>query len=312
MSARQSRFLWLASALAGSCALVSCPAGSAAPALPAFDSERAWTHLRQLVHLGPRPPGTKELEATRQYIAKELTALGLAPVREDFTAHTPLGDFAMANVYADLAASAPDAELLVLATHFDTKLGIPGFVGANDGGSGTAAQLELARVIVAGGARPLTYRFLFLDGEEATRPQWEGQDNCYGSRHHAAGLAKTGAASRVRALVLLDMVGDRELRLWRESWSDRRLMELFRASAEKAGLGQYLSQRSEAIEDDHQPFLALGIPAIDLIDFEYGPGNSVWHTSSDDLDHCSQESLGAIGKLVLAALPEIEEHFARR
>lgn len=312
MSARPVRLLWLASALAASCALGSCPAGSAAPALPAFDSGRAWTHLRQLVHIGPRPPGTKELEATRQYIAKELTAVGLTPVREDFTAHTPCGEFQLANIYADFPAREPGAELIVLATHFDTKLGIPGFVGANDGGSGTAAQLELARVIVAGGARPLAYRFLFLDGEEATRPQWEGEDNCYGSRHHAATLAKSGTAARVRALVLLDMVGDRELRLWRESWSDRRLTELFRASAEKAGLGQYLSQRSEAIEDDHQPFLALGIPSIDLIDFEYGPGNSVWHTSSDDLDHCSQESLGAIGKIVLAGLPEVEERFSRR
>lgn len=312
MSAPRPSLLQLAALGAASCALVACPAAPKSPPLAAFDAERAWTDLRKIVHFGPRPPGSQALEETRALLAQELTAAGLKPVRETFKAQTPSGGIEFTNVYADLTAADPQAEIVILAAHIDTKLGIPGFVGANDGGSGTVAVLELARAIAKSAPRPVTYRFLFVDGEEAIRMQWEGDDNCYGSRHHARVLQESGVAERVRAFVLLDMVGDADLKLWRETWSDRRLTELFRSAATEAGLGKHLSQREEAIGDDHQPFLAAGIPSVDLIDFEYGTGNSVWHTAFDNLDHCSKDSLGAIGKIVLTALPKLESEFRRR
>lgn len=301
-----SPFLFVAAACSGT----SCGKPEAAPP-PALDAANAWKHLEALVALGPRPPGSPALEATRAYLEAELQRAGLAPVRQAFEAKTPLGAFQLANVYADLPATNKDAEQVILATHFDTKLGVEGFVGANDGGSGTALLLELARVVKQGGPRALAYRFLFLDGEEATRELWQGEDNCYGSRHHAKELAKQGAASRVRAFVLLDMVGDADLSLLRETWSDRRLVELFRTAATKAGDAALFSGASQAIEDDHGPFLDAGIPSIDLIDFEYGPRNAYWHTKDDALAHCSQASLGRVGRLVLAALPALEGEFRR-
>lgn len=297
--------------VAAACSGPGCGKTSPSAAPVALDADRAWKHLEALVAFGPRPPGSPALEATRAYLEAELARTGLKPAREAFDAKTPLGNFALANVYADLPAATADAERVILATHFDTKLGIDGFVGANDGGSGTALLLELARVLAQGGPRPLAYRFLFLDGEEATRPQWQGEDNCYGSRHHAKELAKRGEASRVRAFVLLDMVGDADLALLRETWSDRRLVDLFRAAAGRAGLAGVFSNQSQAIEDDHGPFLDAGIPSLDLIDFEYGPGNAYWHTTDDVLAHCSKESLAKVGRVVLEALPALERDFRR-
>lgn len=271
----------------------------------------AWKHLQALVALGPRPPGSPALERTRAYLETELARAGFHPEREPFEARTPAGVFQLANVRAELPARVNGAQVVILAAHFDTKLGLEGFVGANDGGSGTALLLELARVLAASGPRDVALRFLFLDGEEATREVWQGEDNCYGSRHHARELVRTGAAGNVRAFVLLDMVGDRELALVDETWSDRRLKELFRAAAVRAGRPRLFAGSAQAIEDDHGPFLDAGIPSIDLIDFDYGPQNAWWHTRKDTLDKCSEKSLADVGLLVLAALPALEHEFAR-
>ena len=285
-----------------------------------FDPARAFRDLEALVALGPRPPGSAALEATRAYIEKELRAAGLQPVREPFDVKPPPGfqatppveSFAMANVYADLAAKDPDAETVILCTHFETKIHPEHFVGANDSGSGTAALLELARVLAAGGPRSLTYRFLFIDGEESLRWEWSGSDNTYGSRHHAAQLVKERKAERVRCCVLLDLVGDKDLQFLRETYSDSRLKDLFAKAAQGIGLGQHLEGARQEAKDDHLSFMAVGIPSIDLIDFDYGPDNAWWHTPQDTLDKCSAESLGITGRIVLAALPAIEREFRRR
>jgi len=199
-----------------------------------------------------------------------------------------------------------------VCTHFDTKLSSERFVGANDGGSGTAVLLELARVLAAAGPRSLTYRFLFLDGEEALNWTWKDPDNTYGARHHAAGLKASGLSERVRACVLLDMVGDADLGILREAYSDRRLTDLFFEAARDSGLGQHVDAGREEIADDHLPFLNAGIPSVDLIDFDYGPHNAYWHTSQDTLEHCSAASLAIAGKIVLLGLPSLEKTFRRR
>jgi hypothetical protein len=298
--------------------LGSCSAGAAPES---FDAARAWKDLEQIVALGPRPAGSEALEKTRVYIEKELAATGLHPQREPFPVEPPAGftgvrppggAFELANVYADLETQTPNGEMVIVCTHFDTKLSPERFVGANDGGSGTAVLLELARVLAKNGPRVLSYRFLFLDGEEALRWEWKDPDNTYGSKQHAANLKRTGLAERVRACVLLDMVGDKDLGLVRESYSDRRLVDLFFGAARELGLGAHVDVEHEEIRDDHLSFMNVGIPSIDLIDFDYGPGNAYWHSSNDTLEHCSAESLAITGRIVLAALPELEKKFRRR
>jgi glutaminyl-peptide cyclotransferase len=236
-------------------------------------------------------------------------------VREAFRAETPLGPIEMANVYADLRATDAQAELVILASHFDTKLATERFakpfVGANDGGSSTAVLLELARTLARAGPRALTYRFLFLDGEESVRWEWAGTDTTYGSRQHAQALAKSGADRKVRALILLDMVGDKELQILRDTNSDARLQRIFFTAAREQGLGKHVDGRAEEISDDHLPFMRVGIPCLDLIDLDFGPNNSYWHTPEDTLERCSKASLSAAGRIVLGGLPGLEKDFRR-
>lgn len=280
--------------------------GAAAPPLP-FDSARAWKHLETQVGFGPRPAGSEALEATRKYLETELRAVGLEPKRETFEcSEAPYGPLRVTNVIADVVAPGVDTAklpIVVLCTHYDTKkLGFP-FVGANDGGSGTAVLLELARVLASAPSRDVVTRLLFLDGEEAIRFDWQDPDNRYGSRHHVKALVERGEEKRVKACVLLDMIGDADLVLTPDTYSDQRLMQIFREAAASLGLEKHIGKRAEQVKDDHLSFLAAGIPALDLIDFDYGPGNRYWHTAEDTLAHCSPQSLDAIGRIVLASLP---------
>ena len=312
LSAVQSYVLALAALLP------ACSAGSAMGGGPTFDEARSWKDLEHLVGLGPRPPGSEALEQTRVYLEQELTKAGLKPARDPFDvpappegAKKPAHAFAMANVYADLVSKDPKAETVILCTHFDTKISPERFVGANDGGSGTAVLLELARVLAAAGPRELTYRFLFLDGEEALRWEWAGDDNTYGSRHAAAELKKSGKAASIRCCILLDMVGDKDLRFLHETYSNQRLATIVSEAAAEVGLSDHVDGRRDAARDDHLSFMAVGIPSLDLIDFDYGPDNAWWHAKDDTLDKCSAKSLGITGRIVLASLPGIEHNFAR-
>ncbi len=312
LSAVQSHLLALAALLP------ACSAGNAMGGGTSFDEARAWKDLEHLVGLGPRPPGSDALEQTRVYLEQELSKAGLKPVRDAFEVPAPpegakkaAHAFALANVYADLLSKDPKAETVILCTHFDTKISSERFVGANDGGSGTAVLLELARVLAAGGPRDLSYRFLFLDGEEALRWEWAGDDNTYGSRHAAAELKKSGKAASVRCCILLDMVGDKDLRFENETYSNRRLAAIVTEAASEAGLSAHVDGRHMEVRDDHLSFMAVGIPSLDLIDFEYGPDNAWWHSKDDTLDKCSAKSLGITGRIVLGSLPGIEHSFAR-
>ncbi len=310
---RNARLLLLAGA---SALLQGCVQGAAAAGSqdPRFDGGRAWGLLERIVAIGERPSGSASIERLRVLLEGELRALGLEPVREAFRASTPRGEVDFANVYVEIGPpdSGRDAPILVLATHIDTKGGLPfEFVGANDGGSGTAVLLELARCMARRTpAAAVVWRLVFLDGEEAVRPAWGGEDNCYGSRHHVAELRRAGELGRVAACIVLDMVGDRDLRLTRELFSDQELTALFWEAARAQGLAAHVGGGAREIRDDHLSFQAAGIPSVDLIDFEYGPENAWWHSAEDRLDRCSAESLEAIGRIVLAALPELERRAA--
>jgi Zn-dependent M28 family amino/carboxypeptidase len=270
-----------------------------APAAARFESNRAWEHLRQLVSLGPRPAGSPGIEQSRAYIRKQLTAAGVPFVEQTWDAVTPRGAVRMVNLVATIPGTRNDR--LIVAGHYDTKrFDDIRFVGANDGGSSAALLVELARVLKAR-KNALTMELLFLDGEEAV-VQWQGDDRTYGSRHYVETARKDGSLRSLRAMILVDMVADRDLRLKRDLNSTPWLTDIIWDAARREKLGAYFSAESTQIEDDHLPFIQAGIPAVDLIDLEY----PAWHTAGDTLDAVSARSLQIVGDVLLAALPTIE------
>ncbi|MBL4771465.1 MAG: M28 family peptidase [Planctomycetes bacterium] len=289
------------------------PVTTTVPVPATYDGARAWKDMQHIVGLGPRPAGSETLEQLRLFLESELRKINLDPVRQSFenkvpiTADTPEGKLAFTNLYADLISDQdPDAPMIMVATHMDTKF-IANFVGANDGGSSTAAVLELARGLAASSPRHVTYRFIFFDGEEAVRFDWQDPDNTYGSRHHAHEFSKKRGFEKLKAVVLLDLVGDKDLRLTPELNSTPWLRSLFDKAIIKGGYGKHLGARPQRLSDDHLPFAALSIPVLDLIDFEYGPYNSHWHTSKDTMDKCSEASLTAIGNMTLLGLKALSK-----
>ncbi|MCS6817161.1 MAG: M28 family peptidase [Blastocatellia bacterium] len=279
------------------------------PAPTEFSGERAFEHVRRLVELGPRPVGSEAHARMRAYIVAELKACGLNVRVQEFRAQTPLGEKTMFNLIAERAGASED--VIILASHYDTKLFTDfSFVGANDGGSSTGALLELARVLAARPETPrYTFWFVFFDGEEAF-VSWSPTDGKYGSRYMVEQLERSGQLSRIRALILLDMIGDKDLDIVRDAYSTRWLQDIFWETARELGYERHFTNRETFVDDDHVPFLQKGVPAVDLIDFNYGLWNRYWHTAEDTLEKVSPRSLKIVGDVVLRALPRIEAALA--
>ncbi|HLL74087.1 MAG TPA: M28 family peptidase [Pyrinomonadaceae bacterium] len=285
----------------------------AAPARPSFDGARAFEHVRRVVEIGPRPAGSDELKRAREYVIGELSAAGMKVTTDEFTAQTPQGPRQMVNVTAELPGKSP--AVIVVAGHYDTKpVKEFRFVGANDGGSSTGALIELARALKASGREPeFTYWFAFFDGEEAFCKNWNdcskpGQpDNTYGSRRYVSTVER----SRLRALILLDMVGYKNLAIPREGYSTRWLTDIIWETARSLGYGQYFTNSEEFAEDDHFPFLRAGVPSVNLIQLSDYIDAGYWHTEQDTLDKVSPQSLQIVGETVLASLSRIEERLKR-
>ena len=270
---------------------------------PRFDGSRAFQDLRELVDIGPRPAGSDGIKKTRAYITKELLKAGLTPIEQAFEAQTPLGPIQMVNIRATLPGQDQGRGRIVVGGHYDTKLVKEfRFVGASDAGSSAAFLLELARAL-KGRANALPIELLFLDGEEAV-VDWNlpnTQDHTYGSRYYVGQLKKTGTVKDVRAFILVDMIGDSDLGILREQNSTPWLTDIVWDAAQRLKRPEFLPG-STPIEDDHLEFLAAGIPSVDIIDLDY----TAWHTADDTLDRVSAKSLQAVGDVVLAALPAIE------
>ena len=280
------------------------PAPRDAATAPSFDADAAWREVVRLVDLGPRPAGSAALARARRYIVEELTRAGLQVRLGSFEARTPDGPITMANVIAVLPGRRSD--LIVLGGHYDTKLFTDfRFVGANDGGSSAGLLLELARRL-AGRRREFTYWIVFFDGEEARR-DWSATDGAYGSRQLAAELRRSGEIRRLRSVIVVDMIGDANLDIRRESYSTPWLTDLVWASARRLGYGAYFRSDAVAVEDDHVPFLRARVPAVDVIDIDYPP----WHTADDTLEQISPKSLGIVGEVILDTLPALETVLSR-
>jgi glutaminyl-peptide cyclotransferase len=272
---------------------------------PKFDAGRAWEHLRQLVAIGPRPSGSPAIEQTRKYIKDQLAAAGLTAVEQAWEEETPIDKVKMVNLVATVHGARK--ERIVIAGHYDTKLYRQfRFVGASDGGSSAAFLLELARVLKTR-RNALTIELLFLDGEEARMPDWHGTDNTYGSRHYVDVARRDGSLASLKALVLIDMIGDRDLDIRRDTNSTPWLTNIIWEAAKRQDLDDYFIADSTKIEDDHLPFLAAGVPSVDIIDLDY----EQWHTAKDTLDAVSARSFQVVGDVVLAALPQIEAHLTK-
>ena len=302
----RARSLILTVGLIFATTLLSAPGTRAqsAPVTP-FSGERAYEHVKRLVGFGPRPSGSKELEAARRYILKQAGG-----ELEEWTAETPAGKLKMANIVVELKGETDDT--IIIASHYDTKRYKEfDFVGANDGGSSTGALIEIARALrAAGDRRHFTYRLVFFDGEEAVCREWDEcsktgrPDNTYGSRYHVEHLKTTGRLKHVRAFILLDMVGYKKLELGRDDLSTPWLVDILWRTARELGYSKQFVERGEAVGgDDHVPFLTSGVPSVDLIQLSTYPH---WHTAQDTLDKISPHSLKAVGDVVIASLPRVE------
>lgn len=290
--------------LCASALIVVSATAAWAQAAPKFDSNRAWEHLRQLVAIGPRPSGSAAIQQSRTYIKDQLAAVGLQTVEQAWDDETPLGRVHMVNLIATIPGAS--ASRIAITGHYDTKLFREfRFVGASDGGSSAAFLIELARVLKAR-KNALTMEIVFLDGEEAVI-EWRGTDHTYGSRHYVelAQRAKTLAA--LKAMILVDMIGDRDLGIRRDSNSTPWLTDIVWSTAARLNLTNYFLPAPTTVEDDHLPFLAAGVPSLDIIDLDY----PAWHTQQDTLEAVSARSLQVVGDVLLAALPQIESRVAK-
>jgi Zn-dependent M28 family amino/carboxypeptidase len=246
------------------------------------------------------------LEQSREFIVAELRTAGATVVRDTFTASTPLGPIPMSNIVAKIPGDS--SAVVVIAGHYDTKRTNFPLVGANDGGSSAAFLLEMARVL-AQRKNSLTYWLVFFDGEEALQ-RWSNTDGLYGSRHFAQELSAQGILNRVRALILVDMIADAHLDIHREAHSTPWLNDIVFSAAQRLGYRRYFLNSPRAIEDDHIPFVELGVSAVDIIDLDYGPFNLYWHTPYDTVDKCRPASLAIVARVVLATLAALETNLA--
>ena len=330
-----SRFLALTFVLTLLFLLPGCPsstnkpvdgATSTAPAAPAksdFDGDRAFEHVRKQVEFGPRPAGSAELEKTRNYISDQLKSYGLKVTTDEFNPTTPIGERKMANITAELPGESND--VVIISSHYDTKYFKEfKFVGANDGGASTGALIEIARVLAANKQKhQLTYWFVFFDGEEAFCLDWDEchnpnpadpktplPDNTYGSRRYVAHLIEKGELKRVRAMILLDMMGYKNLRLGRDDRSTVWLQDIVWQTGKQLGYGGQFVDGPEGVgDDDHSAFLRAGIDSLDIIQLS---SYQYWHTKEDTLDKVSGKSLKIVGDAVIVSLPKIEERLQNK
>ena len=326
---------WARSLALGSCVLLpllftACPKNEPLPVNPrvgvstarstpplgplsvAFNGERALDHVRKQLDIGPRPPDTPALEKTRQYIVDQLKSFGLKVTTDDFVANTPRGEKKLVNVIGEIPGETNN--LILIASHYDTKLyDDMRFVGANDPGASVGTLLEIGRVLGNSREKPkATYRLVFFDGEEAFCERWDecskpsAPDNTYGSRHYVSQLRERGELGRTGALILLDMIGYKNLELGRDTMSTKWLQDIIWETGKSLGYSKVFVDRPEGVGgDDHEPFLEAGVDSVDLIQLN---GYPHWHKADDTIDKISASSMKIVGDTVLASLPRIVAH----
>ena len=281
-----------------------------APAQQHFDGAKALEYTRQFVSIGPRwptsPGHVKAEDFLRSHFAHD-------QLEEDkFLATTPAGAMMMNNFIVRFPGR--KAGEIVLATHYETNYPLRNinFVGANDGGATTGLLMAIADRMRDEMAHSKDHKLdgysvwlVFFDGEEAIH-EWSDSDSTYGSRHLAARWGRDGTLSQIKAFLLTDMIGDKDLDILRESRSTNWLVNMVAQAAKKFGDERYFFQKDMAIEDDHLAFLNRGVPSIDIIDMDYGPDDSYHHTAQDTMDKISAKSLTIDGDVILETIRMID------
>lgn len=259
-----------------------------------INATRAMQYLREVVAFGSRPAGSAAHKKLETYLRSRLNSYTLEV--DSFTAITPAGSMPMTNLIAKFPGTRNG--IIVIAGHYDTAGTVPNFVGANDGGSSTALMLELAHQLRTRSRQGYSIWLVWLDGEEAMR-QWSDTDGLYGSRHLAQKWQNDGTAKKIKACFVADMIGDADLNIERDQNSTPWLEELVFRAATDLGYQSHFFRRTVNMVDDHTSFIAVGIPAAELIDYEYGYANAYWHTPEDKIDKLSPKSLEIVGNVLL-------------
>jgi Zn-dependent M28 family amino/carboxypeptidase len=269
-----------------------------------FNGAKAMEYAREFVAIGPRWPTSPGHLKAEDFLRSHFRQDQLE--EDTFTANTPIGPVAMRNFIVRFPGKRDG--VIVLSTHYETNypLRTINFVGANDGGSTTGLLLAIADQLRSDGARGklldgYSVWLVFFDGEEAIQT-WSKSDSTYGSRHLAAKWGRDGTLSKIKAFMLADMIGDKDLDIQHENQSTDWLVDLVRHAAHKFGYDKYFFQTEEAVEDDHLAFVERGVPSIDVIDLDYGPNNSYHHTAQDTMDKISVRSLTIDGDVFMETM----------
>lgn len=295
MNVRYVSFAFLVAALWGA---------APEPSHAEFDGVRAHGDLEELVRIGPRETGSAAATKARQLIAMRMRQNGWVVTSHAAEAVAPEGRrVALENLIATKRGSGPQS--IVLLTHYDTP---PHVVGANHGGSGVAVLIELARQLATEELQS-TIELVFCDGHEPFGGEITLTDGLYGSRALAAQWERKHRMRAIRALLAVDMVGDRELELTPDARRSPALHRRMLRHAQRLGI-EIDTKMSYRIDSDHGPFYERGVrDALALVDYRFGAGDppgSLWDTPKDQLDAVSAESLGKVGELLLRLVLEID------
>ena len=269
---------------------------------PKINAVEAFNLLREGAAIKPRHSGSPGAEKTVEFISGYLKKMSVKYSLQSWKEITVNGPIRFTNIVADIPGSSD--KYLIIGCHYDGKklASVPDFEGANDGASGVAVLLAMIRAIKKSGMKPpFSLRFLFFDGEECMI-SYSDSDGLYGSRHYKNSLIKTDTLNQCAGVIVLDMVGDSDLNVALPADSSSEVVETVFDIAKRQGVLKYFSRYSNDVIDDHTSFQKEGIPAVDIIDFNYGPNNIYWHTAEDNVSHTSAKSLKIVGNLVLALI----------
>jgi Zn-dependent M28 family amino/carboxypeptidase len=282
----------------------------AAPAQAHFNGAKAFEYTRQFVAIGPRWPTSQGHMKAEVFLRNHFRRDQLE--EDAFTANTTIGPVAMRNFIVRFPGKKNG--VIVLATHYETNYWLRNinFVGANDGGATTGLLMAIAdqlRAQTANGKKLDGYSvwLVFDDGEESIQSTWTDSDSLYGTRHLAAKWGRDGTLGHIKAFILADMIGDKDLDIQRESQSTEWLVGVVRQAAKKYGYDRYFFKQTMAVEDDHLPFVRRGVPSIDIIDLNYGPNNSYHHTAKDTMDKVSAKSLTIDGDVFMETIRMVSQ-----
>jgi glutaminyl-peptide cyclotransferase len=268
-----------------------------------FSGDKALAHVQALVDLGPRPPGSAAIQKARDYLHQQLEATGWQVIDQPFTVQTPRGSVRFVNVIARRPDQPNRPILFFVGSHYDTKtFDSIRFVGANDGGSSSGALIELGRVLDKHPDLAARIELIFFDGEEAYE-RFTKSDGLYGSRFFANKARQAKRAQYYRSGIIWDMIGDRDLTITLPPNSPAKLAQGIFAAADALQVRTHFTYFTDDILDDHSPLNAVGIPTIDLIDFDF----PAWHTAGDTMDKLSPESLQTVGAVTLYYLSTVAD-----